>query len=214
MPCTLMLSYPSQSYWFVASGCTFTLMPLLAHDKFDLDAAAIGGCFALMSLINVFGSLPASWISDKFGRKVSIVPASLCLSSAAMMFPFAQSYEQFMGLIVLWASGATFLGTAPTAFVSDINSPDDRAQALALHRSAGDLGMLVGAGSMGLVADQLGLGAAFCTGATVVAMSGMNFAFRAKESVVRDEKPDVLKSLKAGFAKLGKKKEKEKQAER
>lgn len=49
--------------------------------------------------------------------------------------PFAQSVTQFVGLVLMWGLGASLIGTAPTAFVSDITEARSRGQALALLRS-------------------------------------------------------------------------------
>ena len=57
------------SYWFAASGCTFTLMPLFAYSNLGLSATALGSYFTLMSIINMSGSQIGAFVLDKFGRK-------------------------------------------------------------------------------------------------------------------------------------------------
>ena len=77
------------SYWTVASGCTWTLMPLLADKNFDMGPKELGMLFAIMSVINVAGTQPVAWVSDKFGRKMAIAPACVILASALVLLPQA-----------------------------------------------------------------------------------------------------------------------------
>ena len=44
------------------------------------------------------------------------------------------------------------MSTGPTAFLADLVREEDRSQALAMLRSCGDLGFLVGAGATGVLA--------------------------------------------------------------
>ena len=52
------------------------------------------------------------------------------------------------------------LSTAPIAFLSDHVSEESRAQAIALLRTCGDVGFLVGASGVGALADFTSMGVA------------------------------------------------------
>ena len=54
--------------------------------------------------------------------------------------------------------GSSMLSTAPIAFLSDHVSEENRAQAIALLRTCGDVGFLVGASSVGAIADVTSMG--------------------------------------------------------
>ena len=60
----------------------------------------------------------------------------------------------------MWSMGSSMLSTAPIAFLSDHVDEDSRAQAIALLRTCGDVGFLVGASSVGALADVTGMGVA------------------------------------------------------
>ena len=124
---------------------------------------------------------PAAWLSDKLGRKAVVVPASAALAGAALALPLAPSYESFMGAVALWAAGTTMLGSAPTAFVADITSDAERGQALALLRSSGDAGLMIGATTLSAIADAVSLEAAFGSASLLLLGAGAHFAIRAKE---------------------------------
>ena len=73
-------------------------------------------------------------------------------------------------------------GSSATAYLADVAPPHQRAQALALLRSGGDLGLLLGATALGAVADAASLEAAFGVGALLMVASGAQFALAAEES--------------------------------
>lgn len=53
------------AFWITTSGSQLTLLPLLASQNLGMSPAGLGGLFGLMALINVIGSQPAAYISDK-----------------------------------------------------------------------------------------------------------------------------------------------------
>ena len=60
------------------------------------------------------------------------------------------------GVFAVWATGSSLLSTSPLAYISDTVDEKERAQAIALLRTSGDVGFLVGASSMGALADWAG----------------------------------------------------------
>jgi len=77
-----------------------------------------------------------------------------------MAFPFAESLPQALAVLCVWAAGGTILGSAPTAHATNLVAPASRAQALALMRTVGDLGLFVGASAVGGAATLYGSDAA------------------------------------------------------
>ena len=98
------------------------------------------------------------------------------------LIPFCTSFNQFVSLIVVWGIGASLIGTAPTAYVTDITEAKSRAQALALLRSGGDFGLLFGAIVGGVAATSLGIPAVMVLNAGILATVVISFALRAEES--------------------------------
>eukprot|EP01034_Spumella_vulgaris_P036978 gene36978-45613_t len=59
--------------------------------------------------------------------------------------------ELIMALTPL-AMGVSMMNSTPTAMVVDLTNSHERAQALSLMRTMGDIGLLLGAGASGLLA--------------------------------------------------------------
>ena len=70
------------------------------------------------------------------------------------------------------------LSTAPVAYVSDTVDDGKRAQAIALLRTGGDVGFLIGAAGMGALADWTGMDGAMQTSAGVLLTATGWFATR------------------------------------
>ena len=167
-------------YWTTTAGVQFTLLPLLAAGSFDMGPSALGSLYAMMSVINVLGSQPAAWVSDRLGRRVSIFSGGALLAAAAACLPQAATPEAFHGLVALYSIGSTLLGTAPTAYLADITDERTRASALAMQRSCGDAGMMVGASVGGALASATSSAFAVPCLASVMGMGMAYFAARAR----------------------------------
>ncbi|KAJ9458421.1 hypothetical protein DIPPA_02044 [Diplonema papillatum] len=178
------------AYWACSTGAMFMLLPLVAADSFGMGAAEIGQGFTVYALINVLGSQPAAWASDKYGRKAVVGPACLAMAASALLIPFATTWVELSGLWLLWGCGATCLGTTPTAYATDLHDSSIRSQALALLRSAGDVGLMLGAGTIGLIAKVAGITAGFWSVSFCIAFVGVNFMLHARETVGKYKQPD------------------------
>ena len=141
-------------YWIAMSGAQTTLLPLmLSHNGYS--ASEIGFVFAGLSTVYVVGSQLAGYIADRYGRIPCIIGACSLVTTGIALFP----YHLYPSL-ALWAVGGTLLGVSPTAYVADVARSADRSQALAVLRTMGDVGLLVGAAGTGLLADYCGFNAA------------------------------------------------------
>lgn len=95
------------------------------------------------------------------------------LEEAQAMMPL------FYMTLGLWSVGSSMLSTAPLAYVTDRVGDHQRAQAIALMRTCGDVGFLLGATSTGWLADWTGsLGVAMQSSAGVLLSATVWFAIR------------------------------------
>jgi predicted MFS family arabinose efflux permease len=92
---------------------------------------------------------------------------------------FCDNHTQLAVALGVWATGSSILSTAPVAYVSDKVTELQRAQALALLRTLGDVGFLVGAMTSGALADWVGsLDTAMQAGAGFLLTGTLWFASR------------------------------------
>jgi MFS family permease len=169
------------AYWTTLSGSQFTLMPLLASQTLHMAPGEVGAIFAMTSAINVFvAPLAAKW-SDQYGRRSTIVPGLGLIACSVCLLPEAASGAQLTLLMAVWACGGAIVSTGPTAYLADLVDEKDRASALSMLRSFGDLGLMLGAGSLGCLAHATSMEAAFWANGALLAAATANMALRGVE---------------------------------
>lgn len=158
------------AYWIAISGAQTTLLPLvLSSDGFS--ATEIGMVFGAISSVYVLGSQPAGYLADRYGKVPCIIGSCGIIAMGIGLFP------SFYPALSLWAIGGTLLGVSPTAYVVDRSSPQTRSQALAVLRTIGDVGLLMGSASSGFLADRYGFPVAMQTNAALLGATTMLFAY-------------------------------------
>ena len=167
-------------YWVALAGGQMTLLPLILTDANGLamTATQVGQVYAAMSLIHIVGNPVFAKIADRVGKAPAILAGCGLVSASMAGLSVCETYTDLTLALGTWAIGSSMLSTAPVAYISDKVSNAERAQALALLRTCGDVGFLVGASSIGMLADYTGLDGAMQCSAGVLATATMWFATR------------------------------------
>lgn len=145
-------------YWVALAGAQMTLLPLFLTDPNGLamTATGVGQVYMGMSMVQVMGNPIVAKFVDKLGK----VPAMICgctlIATSMAALPLATDLTSVAMTLGVWATGSTMLSTAPVAYISDHTEDENRAQAIALLRTSGDVGFLVGASAVGALADWTG----------------------------------------------------------
>ena len=167
-------------YWIALAGSQMTLLPLMLTDPSGLamTATGVGQVYMGMSAIQVFGNPIMAKFVDRIGKGRAIVAGSTMIALSMGVLPMCTDMYQLAGTLGVWATGSTVLSTAPVACISDTVADEKRAQAIALLRTGGDVGFLIGAAGMGALADWTGLDGAMQTSAGVLLTASSWFATR------------------------------------
>jgi MFS family permease len=175
----------------VRTGGLFTVIPILAKDRLDLSVTAIGFALMLGSISGLVTAYPLGWVTDRYGRKAVIVPATIISGSSMLLFCFAPTYAWFMIASVVWGVAISALGTAPAAYAADSAPPGMNAAAMSTFRMIGDAGYVAGPLLLGLIVDLFGAVTALVVAAAMIVASGAAFAafapetYRGKEPAAR-----------------------------
>lgn len=181
------LCLANASYWFTVAGVNMTVLPLTLSDAsgLNLDPSHIGSLFAAQAVIGVVGAMPVASVADKLGPERLIAPAFLVAAAANAAFVAAHTQTHFAIVMSVSACGASLLGSAPTAAVANAVKAQQRPRALALLRTAGDVGMLCGAASLGAIASNFGHDAAFASASGLLFATAAAFAASSARSAAR-----------------------------
>jgi MFS family permease len=162
-------------YWVALSGGQMTLLPLYLTDPdtFAMNASQLGQVYAGMSVVQVLGSQPLALVADRVGKQPVMIAGCGLVSTSILLLATQGSsgLESVYASLGLWALGSSFLATAPVAYVSDLVEDNERAQAIALLRTCGDMGFLGGAVCTGMLADLTTISSAMGACGTFLFMS-------------------------------------------
>ena len=166
----------------VRTGGLFTVIPILARDRLDLSVAAIGFALMLGSVAGLATAYPLGWLTDRYGRKAVIVPATVISGLSMLLYCVAPSYAWFVAASLVWGMAISALGTAPAAYAADSAPPGMNAAAMSLFRMIADLGYVAGPLLLGLISDGFGAPTALVLAAFLVMGAGAAFGLLAPET--------------------------------
>lgn len=166
----------------VRTGGLFTVIPILARDRLDLSVGAIGFALMLGSVAGLVTAYPLGWLTDRFGRKAVIVPATLISGLSMLLYCVAPNFAWFVAASLVWGMAISALGTAPAAYAVDSAPPGMNAAAMSIFRMTADAGYIAGPLALGLVSDVFGAAAALALAASLILCAGVAFAAFAPET--------------------------------
>jgi len=154
--------------WAALSGAQMTLLPLFLADHFAMTPTTIGYAFAGMATVGIFCAQPLARMADEWGRGKAMTCGFAALGSAIILAPHSPSWFALGASLALWSLGNNVVGPSVMAQMTDAMSSDPKcggaagiAQGLSLLRTAGDVGILLGASSIGAYATYAGMIPAF-----------------------------------------------------
>eukprot|EP00596_Hydrurales_sp_CCMP1899_P003792 CAMPEP_0119049118 /NCGR_PEP_ID=MMETSP1177-20130426/62849_1 /TAXON_ID=2985 /ORGANISM="Ochromonas sp, Strain CCMP1899" /LENGTH=470 /DNA_ID=CAMNT_0007025931 /DNA_START=681 /DNA_END=2089 /DNA_ORIENTATION=- len=165
-------------YWTALAGTSMTLLPLLmVGPSFNLGATEIGLSFAFMSLVSVASSQPVAILSDKYGKVNCMISGCTLIAGSMVMLPHAAGFYQLLAAIVPLSVGGTTMGATPNALVNDLVNEKERSHAMALLRTTGDLGLLLGATAGGFLAGMSSIEAVITGNGSLMAGATVWYAY-------------------------------------
>jgi MFS family permease len=171
--------FMNMAYWISLSGSQMTLLPLVLTEQMNLSAFQVGQVYMGMSMIQIVGNPIFASGADRFGKVPAMVAGCTLISTAMMALPSQLTHETTLApCLAFWAAGSSMLSTAPVSYTSDIVKPSHRAQAIAMLRTGGDVGFLIGASMTGVLADLTGNLVAMQSSAAMLLSATSYFALR------------------------------------
>ena len=166
----------------VRTGGLFAIVPILASTTLGLSVSEIGLALMLGSVSGLLAAYPAGWVTDYFGRKAIIVPATIMAGVSMAMFCFAPSYTWFIAASIVWGVSSTIGGSAPAAYAADTAPAGMNAAAMSTFRWMGDAGYVVGPLALGAVVDAAGSEFALLLSAALTIIAAVAFGALAPET--------------------------------
>jgi multidrug resistance protein len=183
----LLVAVASATIFMTRAGTRGTLMPLHADDALGWGPAEIGVVFTVTGLMTLFTLMPAAWAADHISRRFVIGFSGVFAGLGAALAGWFVAPVGFVLGNVVMSLGTGTAGPAPAAYVADIAPPGKRGIAVAMYRSAGDVGFLAAPPLLGLLAEATSLSTALVVSGSIVALGGVVFVVgsRADEAAGR-----------------------------
>ena len=164
------------------TGGLFNIVPVIGSVRLGLSYTQVGFGMAAGIVIGLLIAYPAGVLTDRFGRKVVIVPSTIFTGLSLLLFCFAPSYAWFVVACLAWGTASSIGSAAPGAYAADTAPPGMNASTMSTYRMLGDVGYFVGPITLGLVVDGFGANTALVLAAALLVLAGLAFAVFAPES--------------------------------
>ena len=125
------------------AGASHALIPIFADQVIGIGPGQLGVFFSIAAVLHGLMVYPAGMVSDRFGRKVLIVPGGLLVGAALVIYPFASTLATFAFAFIAVHAAEGFSGGAPNAYVGDSTPSGMRGLAFGIYRTFGDLAGLI-----------------------------------------------------------------------
>ncbi len=201
----------SRQFWLILGGLligtigssmVFPFLTIYVSEKLDLPLTNVASLITLNGIIGLGASFVAGPITDRAGRKWIMVLSLFGNGITYLMFRGAETFLVFALLMALRGLFHPMYKVGTSAMVTDLVTPEQRADAFALMRTADNLGIAIGPAIGGFVAAT-SYDASFTIAALTLLAFGLLIALFARETVPREEQMPVLAGEKPRSAGYG-----------
>lgn len=162
---------------FLATGALQALLPTYWRDVLHRSETSSGVPFTVMALTAIVVVWHAGALSDRRGRKFTLVPSLAGTAVAVAGLALFEDAAALVGLMAFFGVTSGYARPGPTAMVADVAPAASRGVAVSGYRIAGDVGALIGPIMAGSIAEFVGFRAAFLAVAACVGIAFVTSLF-------------------------------------
>jgi MFS family permease len=156
----------------IGSSAVSTFMPLYVRG-FGISEAGAGiiitACYASSAALRI----PSGTLSDKFGNAPMIVIGAILTSCSLALIPAFTILWQIVAAGLLFGVGLAFAMPAALAWLAKVSSPEKRGLAMGLGAAAFQVGLALGATTLGVLAQNQGYPFMYLSAAGAIGLSGI-----------------------------------------
>src|SRR5216117_1206817 len=129
----------------VSSEMILPILPFFLIQVLSANALIVGLVEGVAESVGTFSKIFSGRLSDSAGKRKRFVAAGYGLSTAMkVLFPFAQSWPEFLGMRILERTGKGVRDAPRDALLTESTPPETRGKAFGLHRSMDTAGAIAG----------------------------------------------------------------------
>ncbi|MPZ98179.1 MAG: MFS transporter [Dehalococcoidia bacterium] len=137
-------------------GVVGPVLPLFA-DQFGVSTAVIGLTLSTFALARLILNVPLGVLSDRYGRRMLLISGPLVTAVGMIGSGFSQDIAQLLAWRFVAGAGSAMYMTGAQIYLADISTPGNRARYIGTNQAALLLGVSIGPGVGGLIAEVWGL---------------------------------------------------------
>ena len=188
----------------IGSSMVFPFLTIYVSEQLDLPLTDVASLITLNGLVGLGASFAAGPITDRFGRKWVMALSLFGNGITYLLFRGAETYLVFAALMALRGLFHPMYRVGTSAMVTDLVTPEQRADAFALMRTADNLGIAIGPAIGGFVAAT-SYDASFTVAALSLLFFGLLIALFARETMPYEEPetaPEAKKPSSIGYGEV------------
>ncbi|MCV7191313.1 MFS transporter [Mycolicibacterium brumae] len=159
---------------WTAFGLRVALVPLFVIDVLGRDARMAGIALATFAIGNVTAVIPSGHLSDRIGRRRLMIAGLLTAGLATAAVGLSDDLVFFLAAALLAGFSTGVFSSPQQAAVADVLGNKARGgTAVAGFQMSADLGSILGATAVGLIAQFVSFGAAFMISGAILLVAGL-----------------------------------------
>ena len=167
-------------------GGRFSVLPLYGENK-GFTASQLGSFISVTHIPQFFTTMLSGFLSDKFGRKSTIIPAVTLIVIGLILFIFTDNVPKLILSGILLGLGEGLAGPPSLAFFADIAPPGLEGVTMGLYRTFGGVGSAIGALLLGGIADLSGFAASLIVDAALLICAAVGVMVFVRETLSKKE---------------------------
>ena len=162
-------------------GGRFSVMPLFGENK-GFSPDQIGTFISVTHVPQFFTTMASGFLSDRFGRKFPIVPATVLIVAGIGVFALGDTFLTLLISGVLLGLGEGLAGPPTVTVFADIAPPGMEGVTMGLYRTFGGVGSVVGALVLGGIADLAGFAWSLWVDAALLGIAAVGVMLLVRET--------------------------------
>lgn len=169
-------------------GITYSVLPVFATEQVGVTASGLGALVSLAALLGMLVAYPNGVVSDRFGRKYSLVPGLLLLALGAFLLAASPAYAVLVLAMLAFGAGEGVTMGTTQAFVMDLAPVEGRGAFLGMWTTVRSVPSVLVPLVIGGLYAGFGPATAFVAAGAWLALSALLVLTLAKESAGRSRR--------------------------
>ena len=138
----------------ITSGMFYSVLPIYISKELGASETIVGSLFTVGALTGAIVSVGVGKISDRFGRKRTIVLSKICFGLVVLMYSIITDYMFAYPIHVLEGFAWAMVGVSAPAYISELS--EKRGESLGVYNTVVHVGWVIGPIFGGLLAETFG----------------------------------------------------------